>query len=82
MSNAMLSPAEVDMLVSTSVTWCHAVLRRGHDDLARELRDDFLREWDVPDALWNDHVDSLIDYAERKGETPGVTVDQLQQIRC
>jgi hypothetical protein len=48
---------------------CAAWLVRHVDaDTARRLRDEFLAQWGYETDQWDSEVDSLADYARRKGE--------------
>jgi hypothetical protein len=62
----------------TDSTW---MVRRGYEDVAREMRDEFLREWEFPTEWWNDAVDEFIEYVQRKGETPEVSTQHLLAVR-
>lgn len=72
---------EITAVVKTTVTDTTWLSRRGYLDLAHEMRDEFMREWEVPTEVWNDAVDELIDYVSRKGETPEASIVWLLSIR-
>lgn len=69
--------ADLDFMVA-STTW---LVRKGHQNLAIEMRDEFIIEWCVQPQDWNSHVDRAIDYVRRKGETPGISEDYLRAVR-
>jgi hypothetical protein len=50
-------------------------------DLALEMRDEFMREWMLVAEHWNAAVDELIDYVQRKGETPEISIGHLMAVR-
>lgn len=66
----------------TTVTCCMWLVRRGHEDLAIEMRDEHLREWDDRTGeVWDEACDDLADYIGRKGETPEISLAQLDKVR-
>ena len=81
MRSTMLSDAEIDMMISTSVSWAVGIVRKSHPILARELRDDFCRVWDVSEEAWNDQVDKFIEWVNRLGDTPEISTQQLNEVR-
>lgn len=79
MPEPYLSP-DIEATLSQCVTDCTWLSRRGYIDLALELRTEFMREWEFSPMHWNDAVNTLIDYVQRKGETPEVSTLQLQSV--
>lgn len=69
MARALLSPEEVEATIQTTIA-AVAWLWRRDDKLAIEMRDEFMREWEIPVDAWNAGVDRLVDYALRKGDGP------------
>jgi len=71
----------VEAQIAASVTCSTWLVGKGHTELALEHRDEFLKEWYLDKEHWNAKVDELIDYVERKGETPEVSTEQLKAVR-
>jgi len=54
--------------VNSTIACCAWLVKKGHVELAREMRDEFLQEWEFPASIWNSEVEHLADYARRKAE--------------
>lgn len=67
MSFGLLSYPEIEGTIQTAVS-CAAWLWRRDDGLAIQMRDEFMREWEVEPWRWNESCDRLIGYAIRKGD--------------
>lgn len=59
---------DIEASIGSTVTCAAWLARRGEFELAVDMRREFMAEWDCPAEVWNERVDVLIDYAERKGE--------------
>lgn len=75
-----MSP-DLTATISQCVADCTWLARRKYTELALQMRAEFCREWCISVDLWNEQVDELIDYVQRKGETPEVSTRQLLVIR-
>lgn len=53
-------------IVDTTITCAAWVHKQGETVLACGMRDEFLREWQVPDEIWDTRVAVLADYADRQ----------------
>lgn len=71
----------IEAHIAASVTCATWLSRAGHLDLALEFREEFLREWYLDASHWNTKIDELIDWVQRKGETPEISVAQLRSVR-
>jgi len=49
--------------IVAAVAW----LWRRDDELAKQMRDEFCREWEVGFEEWNEEADAQIDFASRNG---------------
>jgi hypothetical protein len=56
----------IEATVGTMVLATGWIVKRGHLELAIEMRDDFMKEWEFPAAVWNAGVAALA--AGAKGE--------------
>jgi hypothetical protein len=72
---------EEEAIIKSTVTDATWLVRRGYPELAIELRDEFLNEWGFSPEHWNLAVDELIEYVQRKGETPEISTRQLMAVR-
>jgi hypothetical protein len=70
----------IEATIAATITCCTWLVRRGHADLAHDMRDEFCREWEVPAQMWNDEVANLVDYVNRKGTTPEISTRQLMEV--
>ena len=61
--------AEMEAVLQTAIS-CVAWLCRRDDTMAMEMRDEFMRDWEITPKMWNDEVAVLVDYAIRKAEHP------------
>jgi len=66
--------------IRTNITCCAWLVRRGHPDLGLAMRDEFCAEWEITYDLWNDCLADLVDYVQRKGTTPEISIRQLMQL--
>jgi hypothetical protein len=71
---------EIYEIVKQTVMCTTWLARRGEITLAHDMRNEFMREWEVPDEMWNDAVTDLMDWVSRKGTTPEVSLRQLEMI--
>lgn len=63
----MLTDAEINSIIDSTIAAAAFVWRRD-GQIALDLRNDFLQQWECPVERWNERCDVLIDYALRKGE--------------
>lgn len=73
-------PRDTEDIISTTIACATWLVRADHLDLAIALRNDFLNEWGFDHAEWNHGVAKLIDYVERKGDTPAISIPQLRAV--
>ena len=66
------------LAVVSSAAW---LVRKHHWALAREMRDEFMRELEVSPKTWNASVDSLIEYVRGANDYAGGVVAQLKALR-
>lgn len=67
-------PVEECAPVAMCAIW---LARRGYPDLALEMRDDFLRGWQVEAATWNAACETLGKYYTRTSDSPEETLARL-----
>lgn len=72
---------DVEATITATVTAASWLARRGRQDLAVEMRDEFCVEWCVAPEDWNKNLDDLRSYVQRKGETPDVNEQYLRAVR-
>lgn len=56
-------------IVDTTITCAAWLHKMGEFVLAANMRDAFLQEWKVNDAIWDTRVEVLAEYAERQDST-------------
>ena len=66
------------LAVVSSAAW---LVRKHHLGLAREMRDEFMREWEVSPKTWNASLDSLIEYVRDANDYAAAVVAQFKALR-
>ena len=61
--------AEMEAVLQTAISFTAWVWRR-NDQMEIEMRDEFMRDWEITPTIWNNEVAVLVDYAIRKAEHP------------
>lgn len=72
-------PPDVEAHVKATIACAMWLIARDWSALAQAMRDEFCREWQVDRDLWDGYITELIEYAERKGETPDITIGELRE---
>lgn len=72
---------DIEATINATVTSAAWIARKGHQELAIEMRDEFCVEWCVAPQEWNKRIDDLRDYVRRKGETPHISERHLMAVR-
>jgi hypothetical protein len=67
-------------IVKTTIACCTWLVRKGHPDLAHDMRDEFCLNWEARHDLWNECLADLVDFVQRKGETPDISIRQLMAL--
>lgn len=71
---------DVNALLMDAVYWVWAIEREDHHNLAVKLRDDFCKEWELPEGMFDTYVNMVISDVMRSGTTPSISIPQLEAI--
>jgi hypothetical protein len=81
MSKARIDDPEVSTILDTVVACVVWMIQHDAEELALQLRDEFLSEWYLNSRHWNHVLDQLMHYIELHGRTPEVTLAYYRKAR-
>jgi len=67
--------------IQATVSCAMWLVRRGHPELAMQMREEFMRQWGISAEEWDAVVDELTSCAESQGDQPKMSLRQLEIVR-